>query len=562
MKTSLNHSIPFYRKTLSISLALAAPLIFAGNALAIGLNEITALTIKNSPQIMTAGIDVKLKGADVDIAHKLFGPKIESSYTNTNSGGFGYPKELESLSLASLTGGAVPSPSFLPDNIRTEDFNLALKNIFTNGIYTELGVSFSQRDAEKDRLNASAAVAALNNGGMGASINDYFPVTAGVLKFVIRVPLWGRGDLAEAIGDYESKKLRYEAAMANMNHAISSTLANAVYAYWDNQAAVSKYQLRKESVERVERWVAKVDEVINGMPNPAGVRTQFATDLNRIDGFMKEKRKDLTNAKTDLDQSRANLANAIGVPLSKAVSMGDATDAPPDPNSINTSLVDAKAWHDRALSSRLDIQALKLEDKAADEFLMWMTDYAKPELNVIAALHQQRANFGNGSNGSLSNIWSAANSPSGHLGTTIGLQMNWILDKTAAKGRITQATLNKMKNKISLDGTIRKVEVDLKGLADKVSGTLNTVQAATQSAKAYQESVKAAQTDKSQTFAAVFRQLEIERDWINAEADRINALATLGKVVVEVRHQTATLVERTDDSSQVKLGDIVTLPAK
>ncbi len=560
MKTSPNNTVPFRLKTLAMSLALAAPSLFSGNALAIGLNEVTSLAIKNSPQIMTAGIDVKLKGADVDVAHKFFDPKIESEYTSTSLGGFGYPKEIENLSLASLTGGATPSPSFLPDNVRTEDFKLALKNIYTNGIYTEVGINITQRDSEKDKLSASAAVSALNNGGMGANIDDFFPLTYGVLKFVTRVPLWGRGDLAEAIGDYESKKLKLEAAMANMNYAISSTLANAVYAYWDNQAAAGKYQLRKESVERVEKWVSRIDEVIKGMENPAGVRTQFGADLNRIDGFMKEKRKDLTNAKTDLDQSRANLANAIGVPLSKAVSMGDATDPLLDPSSINLGLVDAKAWYDRALSSRLDIEALRLEDKAADSLLEWMKDYAKPELNVIGALHQQSAHFG--SNGTVSNMWDSATSQSGKLGTTIGLQLNWVLGKTASKGRITQATLNKMKNQIALNNTVRKVEVDLKGLADKVNSTVNTAHTAAQSAEAYHVSVKASQADKNQTFAAAYRQFESERDWVNAEVDRVNALATLSKVVVEVRHQTATLLERTDDSSQVKLQDIVKLPPK
>lgn len=560
MNTSHKHSAPFRRKNLAVSLALAAPLWFVGNAYAIGLNEITALAIKNSPQIMTAGIDVKLKGADVDIAHKYFDPKVEAEYTVNSLGGFGYPKEIENLSLASLTGGATPNAAFLPDNVRTEDFKLALKKIFTNGIYTEVGINITQRDSDKDKIAASAAVSALNNGGMGRNINDYFPLTYGVLKFVTRVPLWGRGDLAEAIGDYESKKLKHEASVANMNYAISSILASAVYAYWDNQAAVSKFQLRKESLERVERWVARIDEVIKGMENPTGVRAKYATDLNRIDGFMKEKRKDLTNAKTELDQSRSNLANAIGVPLDKAVAMGDATDPFVDPASINAALVDAKAWNDRAVEARLDIQALKLEDKAADELLEGMIDYAKPELNVIAALHQQRAHFGD--SGVFDNMWGATTSSSGKLGYTVGLQMNWVLDKTAARGRITQATLNKMKNKIALNNTIRKVAIDLKGLADKVGSTLNTVQASAQSADAYRESVKAAQADKNQTFAAAYRQLETERDWVNAEADRINALATLSKVVVEARHQTATLVERTGDSSQVKLQDIVRLPGK
>lgn len=547
----------FRLKTLALGMALAAPFLLVGPSQAIGLNEVTGLAIKNSPQIMTAGIDVKLKGADKDIAHKFFDPKLEAEYMINDLGGFGYPTEIENLSLASLTGGASPSPAFLPDNVRTEDFKLALKKIFLNGIYTELGVSLTERDSEKDKLSASAAVAALNNGGMGVNINDYFPLTYGVLKFVTRVPLWGRGDLAEAIGDHESKKLKFDAAMANMNYAISSILANAVYAYWDNQAAAAKYQLRKDSLERVERWVAKINSVVDSMGNPGEVRTQYAADLNRIEGVLKEKRKDLTNAQTELAQSRANLANAIGVPLDKALAMGDATDALPGAN-IDPALVNPQAWNTMAQAKRMDIQALKLEDQAATELLKWMKDYSKPELNAILALHQQRANFGD--DGAIENFTNALTNPSGDLGYTAGVQLTWMIGKSAAKGRVTQATLNKMKNQITLNNTMRKVGVDLKGLADKVNSTINTVQAAEQSAMSYESSVKAAMADQNQTFAAAYRQLDTERDWVNAESDRISAQATLAKVIVEVRHQTASLIEQTNDSSQVKLQDIVSLP--
>lgn len=547
-------------KPITLTLALAAPLLFAGTAQALSLNEATALAVKNSPQIMTEGINVKLKGADKDIAYKFFEPKVDAAYTVNSLGGFYYPPEIANVSLSSLAPGGTPNPAFLPDNVRTEDLSVSLKKIFLNGTYTELGVSMTKRDSERDKLSASAVVDNFNKvRGQNLQIDDYFPLTYGVVKFVTRIPLWGRGDLAEGIGDFESKKYKHQAAVANMNHAVSSILASAVYAYWDNRAAVAKYQFRKESLERVERWATRIQEVIGKMDNPAAVRAQYAAELNRIDGYVKERRTNLNNAKSELEQSRSALANALGVSLKKATEMGDASDPMPE-SGLNRDLVNVAKWNETALANRLDIQALRLENTAADELLKWMTDYAKPELNVILAAHQQMVDFGKtGGLGEDAYIRALGNL-SGDLGYTAGIQFSMKLDHVAAKGRITQATLNKMKNQIDLNAKIHKTGVDLKALADKVNTTIATTESSGDTAKAYRTSVDAAVADKSQTLAVAYRQFETERDWVNAEVERINAQATLAKVIVEVRHQTASLVQYTTDSSQVRLQDIVTLP--
>jgi len=546
-------------KALTLLIAVATPMLFSSTVSALSLQEATGLAIKNSPTIMTAGIDVKLKGADTDVAHKFFDPKLEAEYMRNSLGGFEYPQEIEALSLASLGLNGTSQASFLPDNVRTDDLKLSLKKIFLNGLYTELAVNLTQRDSEREKLAGSDAIDALNNGGMNKSINDYFPFTYGVMKFVTRVPLWGRGDLAEGIGDYESKKLKYDAAIANMNHAISSILASAVYAYWDNWAATAKYKLRKESMDRTERWNAKIAEVLNQAKNSQMVKAQYASDLNRIEGYVQEKRKDMNNAETELSQSRSALANALGLPLDKALSMGDANDPLPQ-MAISPSLIDPTEWNKMALAKRLDIQALKLEDQAADEFLKWMKDYDKPELNLVLAVHQQMVDFGKDS--VMRNYLDTLDKRSGELGYTVGLQYTQVIGKTAAKGRITQATLLKMKGQIALNNTIRKTGIDLKALAEKVGSTIKSAESAAQSANAYQRSVNAALADKSQTLATAYRQFDTERDWINGEADRISAQTTLAKVIVEVRHQTATLIQQTNDSNQIKLQDIVTLPSK
>ncbi|CAK0751878.1 TolC family protein [Gammaproteobacteria bacterium] len=543
-------------KPLTLLMAFATPMLFSNMVPALSLQEATGLAIKNSPTIMTEGINVKLKGADMDIAYKFFDPKLEAEYMKTSLGGFEYPDELEKMSLASLGPNTNSQTSFLPDNVRTDDLKLSLKKMFLNGLYTELAINLTQRNSEREKLAGSDAIDALNNGGMKRSINDYFPFTYGVMKFVTRVPLWGRGDLAEGIGDYESKKLKYDAAIANMNHAISSILASAVYAYWDNRAAAAKYQLRKDSLVRAERWYTHIIEIINKMKNAEAIKTQ-SSELNRIEGYVQEKRKDMNNAETELSQSRSALANALGLSMDKATTMGDANDPLPQVE-INHKLIDPNEWNKMALTNRLDIQSLKLEDQAADELLKWMKDYDKPELNLVLAVHQQMVDFGK--DRLVNNYIDTIENTSGKLGYTVGLQYTQVLGKTAAKGRITQATLNKMKNQIALNNTIRKTNIDLKALAEKVSSTISTAESAAQSAHAYQRSVNAAVADKSQTFATAFRQFDTERDWINGEADLINAQATLAKVIVEVRHQTATLIQQTNDSSQIKLQDIITLP--
>ena len=550
----------FRIKTIALAVALAAPFLFCNPASALTLNEAIQLAIKNSPEIMSAGINVKLAGADKDIAYNFFEPKIDASFTRNQLGGFYYPQEIANVSLSTLAPGGTPNPAFLPDNVRTDDLAVSLKKIFLDGIYTEVGVSLTKRDSEKDRLSASAIVDNFNKvPGQNLALDNYFPMTYGVIKFVTRIPLWGRGDLAQGIGDFESKKFKHEAAVANMNYAISSILASAVYAYWDNRAAVIKYQLRKESLERVERWAAKIQETIDRSENPAGARTKYAAELNRIGGYVKERLNNLNAAKSELEQSRAALANTLGLPLKKAVEMGDATDVMPEAG-LSRDLVNVPKWTEQALAHRLDIQAFKLQNNAADELLKWMKDYQDPELNVILAAHQQMVDFGKTGGLGVESYTNALQNTSGRLGYTAGVQFSMKLEHVAGRGRVTQATLNKMKNSIDLNAAIQKAGVDLKGLGDRVNSSIASTQSAAETAKAYRASVDAAVSDKSQTLAAAYLQFETERDWINAEVDRVNSLGTLAKVVVEVRHKTATLVKKTADSEQLDLHDIVTLP--
>lgn len=539
-----------------LAMTIASLTAFSGNIHALSLEEATTLAIKNSPKILTEGLTVKGKGAEKDVAYKTFDPKLEAEYTVNKLGGFEYPDELERLSLASLTG-ASPNTSFLPDNSRTHDLKLALKKVFLTGIYTEFGVNVTQKITDRDKLSLSPAIKALNNGGLRRSVDDYFPLDYGLIKFVTRFPLWGRGDLAEAIGDYKSKQLKHQAAVANMNYAISSIIASAVYAYWDNRAAVALYELRKTSFERVQKWQKHILQIMDNTPNPAATRASYAADLGRIDGFVKEKNKDFNAAQTVLNDTRAALANALGIPLVKAKEIGDATD--PIPILSNTNGVDAQVWHEIALNKRFDIQALKLEEQAANEFLSWMNDYSDPELNLVLALHQQMSDFGDDG---VSGYYNTVKNPSGDLGYTVGLQFSMKIGNSAGKGRITQATLGKMQIKINLDNKLRQINVDIKGYADRLISTIATVNSATQSANAYAQSAEAARADKRQTMETAYKQFDTERYWVNAEADRIAAEALLAKAIIETRHQTGTLINPTETDSQIKLQDMVSLPSK
>jgi outer membrane protein TolC len=545
---------PLKLKKTTVALLLAYTTFAAGSAQALSLQEATALAIKNSPSIMTEGINVQLKGADRDIAYRFFNPKFETSFQVDSLGGFQYPEPIENLALASLSGS--PNTAFLPDNSRKEDFKIALTRIWLNGLYTQVGVDLTQMDSDRNRLSASPAIDALRNGGADVSIDDYFPFTYGVVKFVTRVPLWGRGDLAEGIADYQSKLFQYQAAVSDMNHAVATILAQAIYAYWDNRAAVEKFELRQQSLERTERWAATINGVIDGMPNAARIRSENAALLGRIEGFIQEKRKNLNDAESELNQSRTQLANALGISVQNLNQAGNAADTLPSLAATGRS-VDVPRWTELAQANRADIQARKLDDQAAAELLKWMSDYNKPELNAIGAIHQQMVDFGSkGPEGYLD----ALGNFSGNLGYTVGLQLTVKIGNSAGQGRVTQARLNRMKNQIALNNTLRQTSVNLQGLADRLSSTHASAEAAAASAAAYRRSAEAALADQRQTLETAFLQFETEREWINAEADAIQARTHLAKVIIEARHQTGTLIERTEDVGSINMQDLISLP--
>ncbi|QEP43909.1 TolC family protein [Ectothiorhodospiraceae bacterium BW-2] len=547
----------FRLKSTTLALMLAAPALFSTQSHAMSLKEATELALKNSPGIINARINSKLKEADERTAHKYFDTKIEAEYTINSLGGFEYPDEFEALSLASLNTDA-PKTNFLPDETTEGKFKLSLKKIYLNGIYTEVGFDLSQRDSERDKISASPAVDALNNGGLDKSVDDYFPMSYGVVKLVTRFPLWGRGDLAEAIGDYQNKYYLFEAAETELQHEIANILKKAIDAYWDNRAAADIFALRQESLERSQRWMDQINAVIDRMEDPSAVRAQYAAQLDRIEGFVQSKLRELNSAETALNESRSALAKSLGISIEKAIELGDANDAMPQPARVNSNF-DSSNWNELAVNNRMDIKAKKLEQKGAAEMLDWFMNFNYPEVNLILAGHQQMVEFGaEGPGGYLDTL----GSPSGDLGYTVGLQFNMKLDNSAGRGRAIQATLNKMKKEMDLKQIMNEAGVSTKSLADQVLSNIKEVESAADSAAAYKKSVDAARADKSQTIDTAYRQFETERDWVDSEVDYLEAMTKLAKTIAQVRFETGTLIEQTDENQQVDLQKLVTLPTR
>lgn len=543
-------------KTIGLILACAVPgLLTVPASQALTLQEAAALALENSSRIQSEGITIQLKAADRDLAYQYFDPSFDASLTYTDTRDYLYPPEIRKF------GEDFRVKDFIPDDTTEARIDISLSKLFLSGIQTRLRLVLTEKDSVHDRVDVEGIIDDVNalypTPGGNRTVQDYSPITSGRVHFTLNIPLYGRGEVAEGIGNYYSMQGEYLAALAQKNHQVSEILAEVINAYWDNRLAVYRQQMRSESLARALEWEQGLNAMIERMPNPAAVRRNNAQNLSQIQGFIEDRRSALSSAESELARSRANLANALGVSQEKIREIGDASrNLSVDFDSLRNQ-VNVDAWSTLAIENRQDIRALRYEDIAAAELLKWMNNYNKPELDLQLDLVPQMASFGSSG---LRAYGDALGNNMGGTGYIIGLHYSQKLGHSAGRARVSQARLNRMQNQINLDNALRSVDVELSSLSQSLLSSLDAVESAFRASVAFRQSVEAMQSER-QALDSAYRRFEIERDWMNAAIESASMQTELAKVIVDIRHETGTLVSYAADGSlQINTDAVMQLP--
>lgn len=493
------------------------------------LDNVARFTLENSAAI-------KLQTFATDTAMAAY--EIQSGFFDINT----------TAGVSGIRGR--PRDFYLPgqEDMDTQMLTLGASKLFRTGITSNLSVSVRRDDHRVTRTNR--------------------PLTQNIstLTFTVNVPLLkGRG-YTSAAAEETAAQLSSEAAVQAYYNKISDTLAIAISAYWDYKAAVETLKAMQDSQRRVLGWVDEAKKGAEATGNAKAIYQKFAPQVSRLEAFLSDQERKVSEATEQVNQTKVTLALAIGLSPDQVGKIGEPSDEfPRNWGEIATRFDKGRAmqkWIAGGLEKRFDLQAAKLAEQAAATKLAKARQDVLPKLDL--GLTTGRAGIEVGD--SFSQYKDSLSPPTADKrGTdlTVALNLAYPLGNHVAKGQLGVATAAHQQSLLQYNEALRGARLQIAMSIGSLANGLQSVEKARQAVEGYQpalEKYKGGQNGIMSDPVIIFNLIDIEKDQVDAIGNYVKSLLDLAKTLIKLRHQTGVLIDVNPATGEATLTNITALP--
>ena len=308
------------------------------------------------------------------------------------------------------------------------------------------GISLQQNSARLPRLGATGAYNKIDEGKIEKVA--FAPGTAPVAfandqnwnaTIAASQPLFAGGKLRSAA---RSSKLTKEAALANYQTLVASTLLDVRVAYDDVLLATEQIAVQEASIKLLEQELADTRRRFD-----AGTVPRF--NVLRAEVELANSKPRLIRARNALRIARNNLAVLLGFNVPRGadqdIPLQTADKLVAVPSDVG--LQDALA---AAIANRPELAALRTAEKLRDEEVIQARADYYPELAAVAGYGWQSKNFNRDLSSPLD-------------GWNVGAQLSWnFWDAGLTKGKVQAAKARRTKAHIDVDDTARRIELEVR----------------------------------------------------------------------------------------------------
>ena len=508
----------------------------------LSLMDAAQITIENSPKILlqTLAVDATKAGEQIQ------------------AGAFDWTV------YAKIGGGQERIPRFeKPHQVALDTARLdhdvfkssaGISKLFRNGMVSNFSVNMVKSDPYRtDMLDVMPP---------GSKIPANKPhartTNATTVKFTLKIPFLKGAGTESAGANEKAAQLNREAAERTFEHFVTNTLLSTVQAYWNYKAAQANLKVQTESKDRVTRIVKRVEDVVAKQSSPEA----YEPDLQRLQAYLADKKRNLSVAKELLNSNRNALATSLGVPASQAKNIGFAVETFPRDWSETAARFDGQFMQDHfsnlAMQNRLDLKAAELKHEANGVKLGKARKDLLPTLNLDLTAGSRGLEFGSDTDAYFSSLHERTEG----FDATAYLSFRYPLGNNRARGGLLAAKTGHQRTLISLNELKRKIKIQLNTSVGSLERALQQVADVSEAKDLYQKSFrgfKGSITDDLKT-DVVFQIMDTETKLIDAQTDYISALFGLANTIASLRFQTGTLLTSTGNVQQVSLQDVTTLP--
>ena len=362
------------------------------------------------------------------------------------------PAEASDTTHASIIAGKATQPSW-PATPLTRDQCLDLALTWNasllkgrQDIRESHGIALQQSSARLPRVGATGVYNKIDEGKIEKVA--FAPGTAPVAfandqnwnaTITASQPLFAGGKLRSAA---RASRLTKEAALANYQTLVATTLLDVRVAYDDVLLASEQIAVQEASIKLLEQELADTRRRFD-----AGTVPRF--NVLRAEVELANSKPRLIRARNALRIGRNNLAVLLGFNVPRGadqdIPLQTADKLAAVPSDVG--LQDALG---KAIAQRPELVALRTAGKLRDEEVIQARAEYFPELSAVAGYGWQSKNFNRDLSSPLD-------------GWNVGAQLSWnFWDAGLTKGKVEAAKARRSKAQIDIDDTARRIELEVR----------------------------------------------------------------------------------------------------
>lgn len=415
----------------------------------------------------------------------------------------------------------------------TTETGVRFAKLFRQGIYIEPGLKYTGYD-------------------YSLPTNEHAdPLKTGSVSLVFKVPLL-QGLGYENTGYREISSLfELDAARSNLKHEITTSVHNAVQAFWGYLAAHDQLSVYSEAEERARIIVEKTDALVKANEAPAA-------EIINVKANLADKETARISAEQTYVSARARLGTVMGIPSSEIDSIPPPRGSFPklDRNSLAKVFGgDLAKYNEIALKNRNDLESIRKQNEALTAQLKAARNRIKPQLNLEFSVGYDGVRNSSGTSQSLQTIEYHQDEPD----WTTGFRISCPLENNSAKGELEQVQAKCRQGSIQENELVRNIQTQISVTRSDLLSICNEIEKSEEAVKNYTQAISNERDKYLMGETTILGLLYIEDRRDVAFVNNISVRQKAALAIARLSYEIGKLVRFTNDEGIVEPEGLISL---
>lgn len=372
-----------------------------------------------------------------------------------------------------------------------------------------------------------------------------------LLNLSITQPLLrGRGKSIVTLNE-QASKLFIESAKENNEFITSLEILRVGEAYWNYFTAFKLLNIYKLNERRVEDVLYMTEELVKADKKPAG-------DLAQINADLANQKKFTIIAIQNYFNAKQNLGRVIGLTDSESELLADPVDDYPNvdesgynqllnkENLINTGITNRKDF----VANEKILEALKLYQRLAENNL-------KPQLDLTGFGFYGNASQGNGKPFQVNFLFKDEGN---YVGAGAKLTFSFPINNNYAKGNLAKSNAAISDQLVQNDNLKRNIELNITIALNNLENTIRALEQSELALNSYRQAYENEQLKFKTGLTTLLNVILFQERLTSAEIEYLKSQQSFASAIINLRHETGTLIEYSNNGYLVRKENYFTIP--